>query len=115
MKPLVLIPQHFGSLIFDRRTARYLPFDHECSGLFRQAVLGPLEGPHLGDFLQHFQEEGFWDLAGRFDGEVLDFQPPADHLSGPLTVHLEVAGKLNKPFSKGRAGSATASPSSQQQ
>ena len=30
-------------------------------------------------------------------------------------VDLEVAGKLNKPFSKGRAGSATASPSIQQQ
>ena len=30
-------------------------------------------------------------------------------------VHLEVAGKLNKPFSKGRAESATASPISQQQ
>ncbi|MDP2220399.1 MAG: 2Fe-2S iron-sulfur cluster binding domain-containing protein [Hydrogenophaga sp.] len=30
-------------------------------------------------------------------------------------VHLEVAGKLNKPFSKGRAESATASPLSQQQ
>jgi len=31
------------------------------------------------------------------------------------TVDLEVAGKLNKPFSKGRAGSATASPISQKQ
>lgn len=30
-------------------------------------------------------------------------------------VNLEVAGKLNKPFSKGRAESATASPVSQQQ
>jgi ferredoxin len=30
-------------------------------------------------------------------------------------VRLEVAGKLNKPFSKGRAESATASPLSQQQ
>ena len=30
-------------------------------------------------------------------------------------VDLEVAGKLNKPFSKGRAESATASPVSQQQ
>lgn len=30
-------------------------------------------------------------------------------------VQLEVAGKLNKPFSKGRAESATASPSIQQQ
>lgn len=30
-------------------------------------------------------------------------------------VNLEVAGKLNKPFSKGRAESATASPISQQQ
>lgn len=34
----------------------------------------------------------------------------------PMTpVHLEVAGKLNKPFAKGRAESATASPSLQQQ
>lgn len=104
MKPLVLIPQYFGSLIFDRRTARYLPFDHECSGLFRQAVLGPLEGQHLGPFLQHFQEEGFWDLAGRFDGEVLDFHPPADHLSGPLTVHLEVAATCNLTCSHCFAG-----------
>lgn len=30
-------------------------------------------------------------------------------------VNLEVAGKLSKPFSKGRAESATASPVSQQQ
>lgn len=30
-------------------------------------------------------------------------------------VNLEVAGKLSKPFSKGRAESATASPSIQQQ
>ncbi|MDZ4174555.1 MAG: 2Fe-2S iron-sulfur cluster binding domain-containing protein [Hydrogenophaga sp.] len=30
-------------------------------------------------------------------------------------VNLEVAGKLNKPFSKGRAESATASPIPQQQ
>ncbi len=30
-------------------------------------------------------------------------------------VNLEVAGKLHKPFSKGRAESATASPVSQQQ
>ncbi len=30
-------------------------------------------------------------------------------------IHLEVAGKLNKPFSKGRAESATASPSNPQQ
>ena len=30
-------------------------------------------------------------------------------------VNLEVAGKLRKPFSKGRAESATASPSIQQQ
>ncbi|WP_300662240.1 2Fe-2S iron-sulfur cluster binding domain-containing protein [Hydrogenophaga sp.] len=31
------------------------------------------------------------------------------------SVHLEVAGKLSKPFSRGRADSATASPIPQQQ
>ena len=28
-KPLVLTPQYFGCLVFDRRTSRYLPFDRE--------------------------------------------------------------------------------------
>src|SRR5262249_37310020 len=31
--PLVLIPQHFGSLVFDRRTSKYLPFDAEATAL----------------------------------------------------------------------------------
>ena len=38
MKPLVLIPQYFGSLVFDRRNARYLPFDHECTRILLRGI-----------------------------------------------------------------------------
>lgn len=31
--PLTLVPQYFGCLVFDRRTSRYLPFDHEATAL----------------------------------------------------------------------------------
>ena len=34
--PLALVPQHFGSIVFDRRTSRYLPFDREATDLLRQ-------------------------------------------------------------------------------
>ncbi len=91
MKPLVLIPQYFGSLVFDRRNARYLPFDHECTRILRQTPQDQCFHP----FLQHFHKEGFWDLQGRFDGEFLELQPPPDHLAGPLAVHLEVTAACN--------------------
>ena len=91
MKPLVLIPQYFGSLIFDRRTSRYLPFDHECTRLFRQ----PLQDRRYHSFLEYCHRQGFWDLQGRFDGEFLELQPPSDHLAGPLAVHLEVSAACN--------------------
>ena len=35
--PLALVPQHFGCLVFDRRTSRYLPFDHEATALLLAA------------------------------------------------------------------------------
>lgn len=31
--PLALVPQFFGSLVFDRRTSRYLPFDAEATAV----------------------------------------------------------------------------------
>lgn len=89
MKPLTLIPQYFGSLVYDRRTSRYLPFDHESTQYLRNGI--QTDSP----FARHFQREGFWDLQGRFDGDILDLEPPADHLTGPLNVHLEVAARCN--------------------
>jgi len=36
--PLVLVPQHFGSLVFDRRSSRYAPFDREATDVLRRAA-----------------------------------------------------------------------------
>jgi len=37
-RPLVLIPQHFGSLLFDGRLSRYYPFDHASTRFLRDLV-----------------------------------------------------------------------------
>ena len=39
--PLVLIHQHFGGTVFDRRTSRYLPFDRDATDLLMR--LGPAD------------------------------------------------------------------------
>ncbi|MGX7677118.1 radical SAM/SPASM domain-containing protein [Plantactinospora sp. DSM 117369] len=107
MPPLVLIPEYFGSLVFDRRTSRYLPFDAEATALLRRLVDRPI-GEVLSEvtddgrrmrmlrFYEHFYELGFFTVRHRFAGVVLDGpEPPADHLAGPLAVHLEVVSACN--------------------
>ncbi len=98
--PLVLIPQHFGSLVFDRRTSRYFPFDKESTCFLerlRTETVQSLtrERPESIELYEHFMGLGFFDLKGRFAGEVLNMNPPADHLAGPLAVHLEVVAACN--------------------
>lgn len=95
MTPLVLIPQHFGCLVFDRRTSRYAPFDHETTAIFRATLDEPAwrvvaKRPHAGDFVAHFERQGYFQPDGRLAGVALDADPPPDHLLGPLAVHLEV-------------------------
>lgn len=104
-KPLVLIPQHFGCLMFDRRTSRYLPFDHEATNVFRQICLRSAdevlrdveEGDRdrLTDFVEYFEAADFFQVDRRLAAEVLSLDPPADHLAGPLAVHLEIIGACN--------------------
>jgi radical SAM protein with 4Fe4S-binding SPASM domain len=104
--PLVLIPEHFGSLVFDRRTSKYLPFDIETTELLLRlraepfdallAATGELERQHqLTNFFEHFYHLGFFTVDLRFAGRVLDVEPPSDHLAGPLAVHLEVMAACN--------------------
>lgn len=104
-RPLALIPQYFGSLVYDRRTHRYLPFDQPATRLLRR-LARESPGPDCpSEFLRRFHGYGFWDLQGCFDGELLDLQPPKRHLAGPLTVHLEVAARCNLSCSHCFAGS----------
>jgi MoaA/NifB/PqqE/SkfB family radical SAM enzyme len=104
-KPLVLVPQYFGCLVFDRRTSRYLPFDHEATALLRalhrepiDAVLGrvaPGDRDAVTGFVDCFYERGFFGLDGRLAADVLEVDVPPDHLVGPLAVHLEVVAACN--------------------
>ena len=93
--PLVLIPQFFGSLVFDRRTSRYLPFDAESTELLRRLCVDPDAAREAEGFYDYFSELGFFDLDGRLAARILDLRPPADHLAGPLAVHLEIIGACN--------------------
>ena len=111
--PLVLIPQHFGCLVFDRRSSRYLPFDAEATAILRALAPGPRGEPgasmtqllasRTGDderraifeFHACFAERGLFTLDGRFAGVALDVDPPPGHLTGPLAVHLEVIAACN--------------------
>lgn len=105
--PLVMVPQYFGSTVFDRRTSRYLPFDHEATALLRESVTrpfperiaderAPAHRDTLASFFEHFQSAGFFTFDDRFAGAVLDVpHVPTDHLVGPLALHLEVVAACN--------------------
>jgi MoaA/NifB/PqqE/SkfB family radical SAM enzyme len=107
--PFVLVPQFFGSTVFDRGTSRYYPFDHEATEILtallterfddlqaRFARSRPAEQVRaLESFYEHLSRLGLFTVDQRFAGERLDVVPPADHLVGPLAVHLEVAASCN--------------------
>ncbi len=112
---LVLIPQYFGSLVFDRSMSRYLPFDRETTKLLLDlcsrsidAVLAGLQDEEDRDaverFFACFYERGFFSLEGRLSADVLDVKAPDDRLVGPLAVHLEVVGACNLTCSHCFAG-----------
>jgi MoaA/NifB/PqqE/SkfB family radical SAM enzyme len=104
--PLVLVPQFFGALVFDRRTLRYQPFDHEAARLLVDlqrdgigAVLARVddedERQAVRHFVEHWYARRYFGLDGRLAAEVREVDVPADHLVGPLVVHLEVIGACN--------------------
>jgi hypothetical protein len=104
--PLVLVPQHFGSLVFDRRTSRYLPFDNETTDILLALVSTPVDvmiantseqrqRSEIAVFFEEFYSRGFFTMEGHFAAEVLEVSVPADHLVGPLALHLEVVAACN--------------------
>ncbi|MCW3050916.1 MAG: radical protein [Chthonomonadales bacterium] len=114
--PRVLIPQFFGCTIFDRSTSKYLPFDAETTALLRRSQTHPfplliaeIEDPEKREqaaaFYAHFYQQGFFGLDGCFAGVALDVEPAADHMTGPLAVHLEVVAACNLTCTHCFAGS----------
>jgi radical SAM protein with 4Fe4S-binding SPASM domain len=104
--PFILVPQHFGSTVFDRGTSKYLPFDTEATDLLRRSAITPFPAlaARLGTaakrdqaaaFFSHFYLLGFFNLDGLFTGALLDVPPSPDFLTGPLAVHLEIVAACN--------------------
>jgi radical SAM protein with 4Fe4S-binding SPASM domain len=107
--PLVVVPQFFGSTVFDRRSSRFLPFDHEATALLLALRDKSFDAVHaewrahepdervhaLERFFEHFDGRGFFTVDGRLAGEPLPVTPPDDHLVGPLAAHLEVVSACN--------------------
>lgn len=101
--PWVLIPQWFGSILFERATARYWPFDHEITDILRRAKSAPLDPSTISDarragldaFISEFYERGLFTIDLHFDGEIVDVAPAHGHLTGPLVTHLEVNAVCN--------------------
>src|SRR5690349_21398280 len=96
--PFILIPQFFGSIIFDRSTSKYLPFDAEATDLLQRSMTAPFlalvarlknaeKREQAAAFYTHFYDQGFFTLDGLFDGAALDVAPAPDFLTGPLAVH----------------------------
>jgi radical SAM protein with 4Fe4S-binding SPASM domain len=105
-KSFVLVPQHFGSMVFDRSTSRYMPFDHGATKLLRQAISVPFTQQiseqsdrdcqtELINFYESLSRKHFFDVNDRFHAEELELEPPSDHLAGPLALHLEIIGACN--------------------
>ena len=113
--PLVLIPQFFGSIVFDRRTSRYVPFDTDTTEILRRTGVEPIDGVlariidpdrrgRAERFFEDFYRRGFFTIDTRFAGTVLDLEIPPDHLAGPLALHLEVVAACNLTCSHCFAG-----------
>jgi radical SAM protein with 4Fe4S-binding SPASM domain len=102
---LVLVPQHFGALLFDRRSSRYLPFDAAAAAALSALVDLPADeviarAPEedreaLAGLAAHLADRGFLRLDGRLAAARIERAPPQGHLLGPLAVHLEVAAACN--------------------
>jgi radical SAM protein with 4Fe4S-binding SPASM domain len=103
--PLVLVPQYFGSTVFDRRTSRYTPFDQPATDFLwslcnadsaaASDTCDPESCGAVMDFYRDFYDRGFFTVDGRFAGVAVDATPPRDHLLGPLALHLEVVAACN--------------------
>ncbi len=104
--PFILVPQYFGSTVFDRSTSKYLPFDVETTQLLIRltrepfsVVLGEVQDAdyrtQLIRFFEDFYKLGFFTIDLRFAGSVLDVNVPTDHLTGPLALHLEIVAACN--------------------
>ena len=101
----VLILAVRGSSLSERRTCRYLPFDVEATQLLQALAQENIDSlmertkdrsrrKQVARFYEAFYALAFY-LDGCFVGEILNVKPPANHLTVPLAVHLEISDSCN--------------------
>lgn len=103
MSPLVLIPQYFGSLVFDRQESRYYPFDEAATALLdtlREAPSSEVIASHADPDAARRQvialhELGWLRLDGTLAADRLETPAPDGHLLGPLATHVEIIATCN--------------------
>ncbi len=90
----VLRREYFGSLLYDKETMQYVPYDVEATEFL---LRGPLPGPPPlrgggsageGAFRESLIAEGVLDANGALDARVVADRSAPDRLSAPLTVYL---------------------------
>jgi radical SAM protein with 4Fe4S-binding SPASM domain len=86
----VLRPEYFGSLIYDRETLQYVPYDAEATALLlaRREGPAPAASEDASGFLRTMTREGLLDADGRLTARVTADRSAPDRLSAPLTVYL---------------------------
>jgi len=104
--PFVLVPQYFGSTVFDRSCSKYLPFDQQTTDLLIDTKTRPFfeviqslptgeQQSQAFEFFNHFYDLDYFTTDGYFRGEILDIPTGDNHLTSPLAVHLEVIAACN--------------------
>jgi radical SAM protein with 4Fe4S-binding SPASM domain len=102
----VLVPQHFGSLLYVRRSHEYVPYDHLTTDVLRGTIRASIRDLPGGlarrvpvDRLRKFHRQGrklgYLDRRGRLLGVEIEADPPEGRLLGPLTLHLGVTQECN--------------------
>ncbi|MEZ6183593.1 MAG: radical SAM protein [Planctomycetota bacterium] len=99
----VLRPEYFGSLVYDRETFQYMPFDAEATGLLLDPARATGEAARA--FVRGLEEEGLLGADGRFDGRVVADRAHPGRLSAPLTVYLGATEGCNLACSHCQADS----------
>lgn len=96
-RPLVLIPTGFGSLLFERRTARYFPFDAPTTRALVTLCRHPPRALAVAwrGLVETLERRGLLTPDGRLPAERLLLTPPATGLAGPLALHLELTRRCD--------------------
>lgn len=100
----VLRREWFGSLVYDRETLQYVPYDPEATGLILGGERDPSSARERA-FLAALAAEELLDADGRLTARVVADRSHPDRISAPLTVYLGATQGCNLACSHCQAGS----------